>query len=1106
LLFSFIGSRSGNGVDGGTAVGGTASGAIFGGSGGAGGSGSGIRSPNDSGHLPSPVNRSLTVSNSGRGAPSVTMSSFRQANQSIKRVPQSARSRVPSAPSRARSATARNDAANTHDWDQESEGEFEELEDFNNEDIESLRAANSGVSQQDDSPVSVTGSSRTPSRATSSAAAAYAAGSKAMPKSILKSSKRVRSAATCLGFPPDTGQPPVTSADSCTSRSTYSAAAPPGFTSTSRISLVGAPPAPAVGGPAVADSSSGGGGSECTIGLAQGNGGVGGYGGGSCTGLARPGVSSLKLTADELLGLLMAQGKLTEHDVQELGLTPGTEPRGSPGGGGSTGSGSPVAPSQSSGIAPTAAVAQVVLGGVGAGSGTNCFVRSPGLSSDTAIPPVLTTLRGSDTGSAAQQRVRFGVPQVVRASSVSNPEVCLREPREAGSPPQSLSNASHRVRFGGEEPVCEVQSSRAFGGTALVLPTANNAAAAAGSPGAAAGAMVGNAESLDVLLAAAVVTEGENTRRVGLSVLGCQQQQHQQLPQLPQQQQQQQQHLQLLLQTDHRNAFLEGFSDRERERGEGLPLPLTSLTPLQLPRQHAGPGGGGLVAATGAAMASSTAAGTGGGGGGATAPTAARRMASDLDSSLDLDEVLSSTARHLGDSHTSQQVATELSNGGGCGGAVDNNRRVSLAALPSLPSSVLGPLLPSVASAGSGAPLPAASLAQTASAPVQNNAPPLRPEILALRLSPPDVALGRGSGGGDGGSGSYRSSDSGITRLSAVQPRHSTRHSCNGDAGSFIPAATAAASVAAAAASTRVMTPPSPGTGAHLHPFRLAATSGLASRPGSAGSTTSVTAFGSWAPPPQGMALLPPPPTGSGALASEVTSGQCSSASISDSGFAPGGGGGGSGSAGGGGGVRGVGTIWASGSAGPPHTVASKKPISPRGEETAAWPAPKPGMGAVDFLALRKLQSHLKRSGKARASTSGVETQRLLRIPTPQPGSSRATWCDGAVRGDSGESFDNEDCGQEARLAPGPGGGGGGGGGGGRSVRFTAPVVFEVEAEADDSDDDRDGGEDEATAEAEPGWGGHVAGAAEGTGRHRSRAPTARGGERLGVATAGGWL
>ncbi|GIL45027.1 hypothetical protein Vafri_1984, partial [Volvox africanus] len=225
-LFFGIGSRSGSGSGGdNSAAAGSAGGATLGGSGG------GIRSPNDSGHLPSPVNRSLTVSNSGRGAPSVTTSSFRQANQSMKRVPQSARSRGPSTPSRAPSAGARNDATAADDWDQESEGEFEELEDFNNEDIESLRAANSGVSQRDDSPVSVTGSSRTPSRAASSAAAAYAAGNKAMPKSILKSAKRVGSAATSLGFPSDTGQPPVTSVDSCTSMSTFGAAAPPGFTS-----------------------------------------------------------------------------------------------------------------------------------------------------------------------------------------------------------------------------------------------------------------------------------------------------------------------------------------------------------------------------------------------------------------------------------------------------------------------------------------------------------------------------------------------------------------------------------------------------------------------------------------------------------------------------------------------------------------------------------------------------------------------------------------------------------------------------------------------------------------------------------------------------------
>ncbi|GLI64865.1 hypothetical protein VaNZ11_008251 [Volvox africanus] len=895
-LFFGVGGRSSSGDIGSAA--GSAGGAILGGNGG------GIRSPNDSGHLPSPVNRSLTVSNSGRGAPSVTTSSFRQANQSIKRLPQSARSRG-ATPSRAPSAGARNAAAATDDWDQESEGEFEELEDFNNEDIESLRAANSGVSQRDDSPVSVTGSSRTPSRAASSAAAAYAAGNKAMPKSILKSAKRVGSAATSLGFSSDTGLPPVTAVDSCTSMTTYGAAAPPGFTSTSRMSLMGPQLAPAASGP---------------------------------------------------------------------------------------------------------------------------------------------------TG----------------------------------------------------------------------------AAAASGSPGGAAGAVVGNVESLDMLLAAAALTEAENGRQVGLPGLGGQQQQQQQLPQLSQQLQQQQP-LQLLLQASRRSGLPEGCSHKERGRDEGLPLPLSSTAvstlsaPPQLQWQHGGPGGG-LSGATLPAATSSAV----GPGGGATVPTAAKRMTSDLDSSLDLDEVLSSTARHLGDSQTSQQATTELSNKGSGAVAVDNNRRVSLSTLPSPPSSLLGPLLPSVSSAGSGAPLQAAPLAPTMSTPPQNIAPPLRPEVLALRLSPPDMGLGRGSGGGDGSCGSYRSSDSGISRLPAAQPRHGTRYSCNGDPGSLVSAAAAAV----AAATTRVGTPSSPGAEGHLHPFRLAAVGGLASRPGSAGSTTSVKAFGSWAPP-QGAALvaaaLPPPPTGSGALVSEVTSGQCSSASISDSGFAPGagggggggggsgghgggsaaaaiggGGGGGSGSAGGGGGVRGVGTIWASGSAGPPHTLASKRAISPYGEE-AAWPAPKPGMGAVDLLALRKLQSHLKRSGKSPASSSDVEQQRLLRIPTPQPGPSRATWCDGAGHGGSQESSDNEDCDRQARLAAGRSSGGGGGGGG-RSVRFTAPVVFEVEAEADDSDDDRGGAMDEEEEEAAPGWGSHGTAAAVATGRHRSRAPTARGGDRLGGVTAGAWL
>ncbi|GIL45028.1 hypothetical protein Vafri_1986, partial [Volvox africanus] len=867
------------------------------------------------------------------------------------------------------------------------------------------------------------------------------------------------------------------------------------------------------------------------LGAALANGGVGGCGGGSCSGMVRPAASSLKLTAEELLGLLMAQGKLTEHDVQELGLTPGADPRSSPGGGGgSTGSGSPVLPNQSSGTAPSLSVARAVLGGAGTGSGTYCLARPLGLSSETAVTPVLTAMRGSDTGSAAQQKVRFGAPQVVRASSVSNPEIWPREQQLEGGlpPPQIMSTISHRVRFGGEEPVCEVQSSRAFGGTALLLPTATStttaAAAASGSPGAAAGAMVGNAESLDMLLAAAALTQTENGRQVGLSGLGGQQQQHQQLPQLPQQLQP----LQLLLQANHRSSLPEGCSHKERGRDEGIPLPLSAGSTLPAPpplqRQHGGPGGG-IAGAPGAAATSSA----GGPGGGVTAPNAAKRMASDLDSSLDLDEVLSSTARHLGDSETSQHATTELSNRGSGAVAVDNNRRVSLSTLPSPPSLVLGPLLPSVSSAGSGAPLPAASLAPTASAPLQNTAPPLRPEVLALRLSPPDVAMGRGSGGGDGSFGSYRSSDSGVSRLPAAPPRHGTRYSCNGDPGSFVLTATIAA---AAAATTRVGTPSSPGAGAHLHPFRLASAGGLASRPGSAGSTTSVTAFGSWAPP-QGAALvaaaLPPPPTGSGALVSEVTSGQCSSASISESGFAPGAGGGGgggggsgghggdsaaaaigggagggSGSAGGGGGVRGVGTIWASGSAGPPHTVASKRPISPHGEE-AAWPAPKPGMGAVDLLALRKLQSHLKRSGKSRASSSDVEQQRLLRIPTPQPGPSRATWCDGAGHGGSRELSDNEDCDRQARLAAGRSSGGGAGGGG-RSVRFTAPVVFEVEAEADDSDDERVGSEDEEAEEEEPGWGSHGTAAAGATSRHRSRAPTARGGDPLGGATAGAWL
>ncbi|KAG2450891.1 hypothetical protein HYH02_004723 [Chlamydomonas schloesseri] len=116
------------------------------------------------------------VTASGRGAPSLFDSTFRQANQSIKRVPQSARARSASANvARGRSAGSDGIVSN---WDDVDEGEFEELESDEGDDL---------LDDHDEDEVTAlgpTGSSRQTTAAGEAAAGLLGGGDGPAPSSV----------------------------------------------------------------------------------------------------------------------------------------------------------------------------------------------------------------------------------------------------------------------------------------------------------------------------------------------------------------------------------------------------------------------------------------------------------------------------------------------------------------------------------------------------------------------------------------------------------------------------------------------------------------------------------------------------------------------------------------------------------------------------------------------------------------------------------------------------------------------------------------------------------------------------------------------------------